>query len=96
MTPRILTGPWKGPMRRSDDPTRTGGASAKRFLFELAAWLPPKGVERRSEWISDAWLSGQLLQNPNPDRLVEFELGDYPFGDPPMVHKIAVEGYDTA
>lgn len=67
----------------------------KRSLFELTAWLPPKGVERWSEWVSDEWLAEELRLNPDPSRLVEFEPGYYPLGEPPMVHKVTVEGYDA-
>ncbi|WP_426042743.1 hypothetical protein [Brevundimonas sp. TWP2-3-4b1] len=65
----------------------------KRHLFELTAWLPPQGVERRSPWVSDAWLAEVLSQNPDPDGLVEFEPGDHPIADPPIVHKIRSAGY---
>lgn len=68
--------------------------SLRRYLFELTAWLPPKGVERWSTWVSDEWLAEELRLDPNPDRVVEFELGDYTIPDPRIMHKVAVEGYD--
>jgi hypothetical protein len=67
----------------------------KRYLFELTAWLPPQGVERWSSWVSDEWLASELRRDPDSDRVVEFEPGDYPVGTPPIIHKVAVEGYDT-
>lgn len=68
----------------------------KRYLFELAAWLPPRGVERRSVWVSDEWLSAELTREPCLDRVVEFEPGNHPISDLPVVHRIAVEGYVKA
>lgn len=60
----------------------------KRYLFELTAWIPTKGVERRSEWVSDDWLATQLRSDPNLDRLVEFEVGAFPLEQPPLFHVV--------
>ena len=48
----------------------------KRYLFELCAFLGEAGVERRSAWISDAWLAKELAEDPNLDRLVEVPEGE--------------------
>lgn len=64
----------------------------KRYLFELTAWLPPKGVERWSTWVSDEWLADVLRLDPDLDRVVEFEPGDYAISDPRIVHQVASVG----
>lgn len=66
----------------------------KRYLLDLAAWLPPHGVERRSELISDECLARELAWDPNPDRVVALKLGYHPLGEPLIVHKITADGFD--
>lgn len=46
-------------------------ALIKRYLFDLCAFMGAAGVERRSEWISDAWLAVELARDSNLDRLVD-------------------------
>ncbi|WP_425992310.1 hypothetical protein [Brevundimonas sp. TWP2-3-2] len=73
----------------------TGSATVmKRPLLDLAAWLPPHGVERRSELVSDEWLAGELARDANPDRIVELDPGHHPLGEPQPIHKIAAAGFD--
>lgn len=49
----------------------------KRFLFELCAFLGEAGVERRSRWISDEWLTDELRRDPNLDRVVDVPDGEW-------------------
>jgi len=63
----------------------------KRYLFELVAWHPGKGVERRSHWISDNWLVTELRSDPDLDRVVEFEPGMFPLDDAPQFHFVAIK-----
>lgn len=58
----------------------------KRYLFELTAYIPAKGVERRSQWVSDDWLANQLTHDPNLDRIVAFQAGHFPLPQPPLYH----------
>ncbi len=46
----------------------------QRYLFELCAYTGEAGVERRSRWISDAWLSAEVARDPNLDRVVELPI----------------------
>lgn len=43
----------------------------QRYLFELCAHSGEGGIERRSKWISDAWLADEIARDPNLDRIVE-------------------------
>lgn len=48
----------------------------QRFLFELVAYRGALGVERRSPWVSDEWVADRLSENPDLDRIVEFDVSD--------------------
>lgn len=43
----------------------------KRYLFELCVLRGGVGYERRSIWISDAWLTAEVSRNPNLNRVVQ-------------------------
>lgn len=66
----------------------------KRHLLDLAAWLPPHGVERWSELVSDEALAVELARDHSPDRIVELEPDYHPLGEPPMIHRITAAGFD--
>lgn len=66
----------------------------KRPLLDLAAWLPPLGVERRSELASDEWLAAELARDADPDRIAEIDPGHHPLCEPPFIHKITAAGFE--
>lgn len=43
----------------------------QRYLFELCAYTGEAGVERRSPWISDAWLAAEVARDSDLDRIVD-------------------------
>ncbi len=59
-------------------PRSETGATMRYPLIGLCAYLGDRGVERRSTWVSDAWLGAEIAADPWLFRMIQLEPGHFP------------------